>query len=489
MKTGRDKGSLTIFSVLSLVLIAAALFSLLEGARLQEIKRSAQLQSELAMEAVFASYNAFLWDGYHLLGTDQSAMEEILIDVGNARYSEGEEGMNLLLYQVDEIDIEGYTLLTDGNGNAYIGAVSSYMKEHVLYEAAKEIYNQYEAIKSLRGSGELDLSAIDDALQMIEATQQKELEASSDNVTEGTDSVSEQTHENSTNLLDTIKKLQETGILELVIEDTSVLSQSEMDLSNLVSTRELVQGKNSVYEEAEWLDKILLQQYLLKYMSNYCDVKYDKAISYELEYLIGGEASDIENLKTVVTQLLAIREAANLLYLMTDASKTEEVEVLAMALVGVTANGVLIEVVKTALLTGWAFAESILDVRALLQGKKIPLLKNETLWTSDINNLEDITQGYATAKESSAGLSYKTYLGILLLFQEAEILAYHAMDVQEAAIRSKYKEPEFCIDHLMLNAKATITYKYYPVFPFLQVIDAEERWDYKVSATVNYGYE
>ena len=45
----REKGSITLFSLISLLLITAALFALLEGTRLQEMYRFADLQQTLIL--------------------------------------------------------------------------------------------------------------------------------------------------------------------------------------------------------------------------------------------------------------------------------------------------------------------------------------------------------------------------------------------------------------------------------------------------------
>ena len=70
----RQQGSITIFGVLIMVLVAECLLVLLEGARLIELKKVSNLQSEVALEAAFANYCYPLWKEYHLLGAYQNDM-------------------------------------------------------------------------------------------------------------------------------------------------------------------------------------------------------------------------------------------------------------------------------------------------------------------------------------------------------------------------------------------------------------------------------
>ena len=57
----KEKGSLTVFAALSMMLVAAVIFTLLEGARNIEIQRISWLEAESAVESLFASYDRILW--------------------------------------------------------------------------------------------------------------------------------------------------------------------------------------------------------------------------------------------------------------------------------------------------------------------------------------------------------------------------------------------------------------------------------------------
>lgn len=490
------KGSITIFSVLAMMLTASVLFTLIEAARFQELKRVSELQTELAVESVFANYNKSLWENYHLLGCDYTEAETILIESGNGRLEANKNGLNLLVSSVDDANITGYTLLTDGEGAAYIKTVSSYMKENFLYETAKDIYNQYEVLKSIKDSGQMDLANIEVAIQSLSSLQEEAASMEREESLETTEVKNEDSTKVSNettsyvgeNPLEEVKELQNLGILELVVENSTQISQKEIG-EEVVSQRELLQGKNASFEQVEWLDKVLLQQYLLSYLNNYCEDREQDTLCYELEYIIGGKSSDAENLKVVVTQLLGIREITNFLYLTADATKVEEAGILAMALAGASANPLVIEAVKVGLLTAWAFGESVLDVRALLQGKKIPLLKNAETWTLELTSISGISDSYVSAKNCEWGFSYKDYVGILLLFQKETTLAMRSMDVQEMVIRSYDGEEDFRMDELMVGTEVEMTYTGKPLFLSLSTVAVDDFEDWKISITADYGYD
>ena len=221
-------------------------------------------------------------------------------------------------------------------------------------------------------------------------------------------------------------------------------------------------GKQSDFEETDWLDRVYLQQYLLTYLTDYTNQVQERGLNYELEYLIGGKNNDIENLREVANQLLLIREAANLAYLISDVEKLETAQGLALALVGATANVAVIEVVKLGILVAWGFGESVLDVRALLLDKKIPLIKSRDTWTLSLENLGQLSTDYMIAKECEYGISYKTYLGLLLLFQQENTLACRGMDVQEITLQKSAVGVQ--LDQLAVRIKAKLVFEYAPVF-------------------------
>lgn len=452
------KGSITVFSSLIMMLVLSVVFVLLEGARTQAMRQILEYQTEAALEGVFGNYSSVLWKEYHLLATDRNDMEELLIRQGNARQSKKEDGLNLLQAEVDEVHTIGMTLLTDGNGTAYLNSITAAMEQTIGFGIAKELFGQYEAAKVL-----MEESAWSDRW-----------------MEEG---LSQELSKDEPNPMEEMKQLQSAGILELLMEDTSALSRNTVNRSMLVSKRNLQQGISPQIYETGWLDKILLQQYLLSYMSSYANPDTERALVYELEYILGQKSSDIENLKTVVSEILMIREVCNFLYLCSDPTRSEEASVMALALAGVSANPFVIETVKMGILAAWALGESVLDVRALLQGKRIALLKSAESWTLQLSNIGLVKEGMNCAKESKDGLSYQDYIGILMLFQEEQDVAMYTMDVQEATMRKQSDNDGIHLDDYLIQSEVEMIYNYHTVF-----YSGAEAWISKIHTTANYSY-
>lgn len=485
----RRRGSITIFAALSIMLVAQLLFTLLESARNMEFYRVLQSNTDSVLESMFADYASPLWEDYRILGVtaaDSSGRfslnnrEAMLRSISKFNLESpggfsGLTGSNLLTADVEDVVFDEYLLLTDQQGRVFQAAAASYMKQNLLYEAAKSVYSGFESVQQVREDyGDADVS-IGDALSALECMQEDESntpaptrkaasapapakEAASVPAERGSSAEPEE------NLLTTVVETKKTGILSLVLPEGDEVSGAQIRLEKTVSHRTLQQGTSTQSIVDDWYDRVLLNQYLVRYLSNYTDSGNRRGLHYELEYLIGGKGEDAANLKLVVTEILAIREALNLASLAASPQKQSEALALAMLLAGATANPVIVEAVKYGILAAWAYAESVLDVRTLLQGGKIAVLKSETDWTSNLSAVPALLSGWSQAKSSERGISYRDYLSLLLFFHSGERLSMRAMDVQEAAIRQKPGYESFRMDCLVCGTKLHAVYEYVPVF-------------------------
>ena len=196
---------------------------------------------------------------------------------------------------------------------------------------------------------------------------------------------SEETGAATENPLETVTEVKKDGVLSLVLPENTKVSGKSINIEETVSHRSLEKGTMDSYVGTDWYQKVLFHQYLVNYLGNYVEKKQDRVLEYELEYVLGGKANDAENLKIVVTELLAMREPLNMASLTASSQRQSEAMALAVTLAGVSANPAVIEAVKYGILVAWAFAESVLDVRTLLSGGKITMIKSDADWTSNVH--------------------------------------------------------------------------------------------------------
>ena len=207
---------------------------------------------------------------------------------------------------------------------------------------------------------------------------------------------------------------------------------------------------------------VLSTEYVAKHFICYTDTSpgdNDRAgssalLDYEMEYIIGGEHNDRENVYKVINQLSVIREGVNLSYLISAQDKMSEAYMLAAALVGVTGCDLAVRLVQYIIVSIWAYAESIVELRKLLAGETIALIKNRDNWILQLSSLVDeklnlqslinnITS-YEAVNNSEAvnnnksdengrdnGIGYKEYLKLLIMFMNKSDRNYRIAALME----------------------------------------------------------
>lgn len=150
-------------------------------------------------------------------------------------------------------------------------------------------------------------------------------------------------------------------------------------------------------------------------------------------------------MERVAKWLLRWREAANVLYILSDGSKIAEAEAMALALTAVALCPELAEPVKYTILFAWAYVESLQDVRTLLRGGRVPIFKTASDWKTGINSIKNV-KGSLSDDSGGRGLNYKEYLQIMLFLQSQEDRTYRAMDIMEMDIRRTPGNGKFCLD-------------------------------------------
>ena len=305
MKRQNYTGSITVFSALSLMLVAQLLFALLESARNIEFYKVLQMNTDAVLESVFAGYSSPLWENYRLLGVsaqDQEGdfslnnREAEMRNLSKANLASRKTqslfgGNSLLTADMTDVEFQSYLLMTDEQGKVFQAAVASYMKQNFIYEAAQSVYSTYESTKDIQdayGDGEASISGALDALENIEASESgaatKNYSRKGDSrqaAIKGTSAESQEKSED--NVLTTVSESQKTGILELVLPENAKLSGATLNLENAVSHRRLEKGKNGGMESGDWYDQVLFNQYLVHYLTDYTDGVDDRGLNYELE--------------------------------------------------------------------------------------------------------------------------------------------------------------------------------------------------------------
>lgn len=256
------------------------------------------------------------------------------------------------------------------------------------------------------------------------------------------------------NVLETVSRLSGTDLLSFCVPQGTKISNSKISNSTFPS-KLYGDGKSDKGSETKniltaGLEKALLDEYAAHFFTRFGQEKAGD-VHYEQEYILQGKTSDRENLKQTVNELLAVREALNLAALYADAEKRSEAETLALAITGLTGIAPITAAASFFIMTVWAFAESVADVKILLAGGKIPFFKQSGDWKISLSALaEGGTSVFADSENGiqsdsdDNGLDYQEWLKLFFLIQEKSSFCYRMMDMIQNRISEK--EPGFRMD-------------------------------------------
>jgi len=197
------------------------------------------------------------------------------------------------------------------------------------------------------------------------------------------------------------------------------------------------QGKNPV---AAILDPVLFAEYGIRYFPSAVDTASSAGLHYETEYLLAGKAEDRECLKEITNRLVLARTALNMLSILQDAEKKAEAEALAALIAGTTVVlAPLVSVLYYLILTVWAMMEAIADVRCLLSGGKVPLMKGPEDWTISLSGLVEQGKDAVSAgtEGTGHGMAYRDWMRLALLLTDKKTLRYRMMDMCQENLREQ----------------------------------------------------
>lgn len=511
------KGSVTVFLALVLVLVLSFACSLLESGRVYCMKAKAQMATDLCLQSLFGNYHQGIWEDYHLLfidGTWQGeefsmeqfavkAMEELEGHLAFSGKIGGKNYWNLTKLEAISFDGESYELATDDEGRAFRTQVSRQMGLEAAEDALHDLLGIQELPKDVKEKTEDTKDQWETAWEAIDTAEEKREQETDVSGEDGTDAEgmedplkdiediskdAEDPLKNTENPMEYVKKIRTSAVLGLVLEDVSQVSAKAVSFNSLLKDKQLLSGNLQTERGNALTERLWMQYYIQQFFSNYVEKgakgPEQRVLDYEMEYIIGGKPSDRENLEMVVYELLGVREALNFATILKDEKKKGLALEIATAAVGFTGLLPLVKAVQVGILIAWAFVESVVDIRSLLGGKKIPFLKRSDQWASSLTDSKKVIEDGQKAQENMEGLDYTQYLQILLFLLSEKSLHYRCMDLigQNEQVR---------MDTMIQSVKGTGEYQGSPMFWRWNLIGPQKLGGYFFgsSKVMTYGKE
>ena len=471
------RGSITVFLALILSLVTALVCTGIESVRMAAARTQILNGADIGLYSLFGQFDREMLKDYDLFLLDGSCGDGSL-DLASV-YDNFSSYMKPVLKQnsqklsVVQGGFSAYRLLTDEGGEPFYNQVVQYMKETLGSQGVSLLLDKMKDRKEKTDKAEQaghqaeNGDIIEDYDAEMEENNRKNEEAlaeaeknpeggqleDEDNVTAPPQKV--------VNPISIIRRIRKMGILELVIPGNKGVSDGQIQAGSLLSRREKQKGM-PMYEpektDTSYTSQILFQQYLMEKLGNYT-APGKGGLKYQTEYILGGKTGDIENLKSVARRLLLIREGVNMVHLVSDGTKRAQAAGLAAAIASAFLIPPATGVIEAAILLCWAFGESILDVRELFDGGKVPLVKSAADWQLSLENLAELLNGLDSVRRGSEdGMSYEDYLQVLLLGVSREEKITRAMDMIELCVREKGRK-NFRMDSCIVAAEVSVDVK------------------------------
>lgn len=412
------KGEVTAFLGLIFILLLSFLGAMIESASVQVIKNYRRADMNRAIESVFAEYQKELLEEYDIFAL------EATYETGE--YSEDQIKNRFVHYGAGQMEHKflRLQLLSDQKGIPFYEQAVNYVKHKVGADGLQDLIGISETwVRQEEEAGEYVEQEENSKEELDSLLQESEAELPTEN-----------------NPLSNIERVKQSGLLQMVYPREKELSNSRISADQMPSNRTLHRGYGSFSYRSgldSTMSKLFFGEYVLEQFGNAVNPQSGGTLTYETEYIIAGKDSDQENLETVAKRLLMLRLASNYAYLLSDAAKQAEAEAMALALASAVLLPVLTIVIKQALLLAWAYGEGIMDLRALLSGKKVPLFKTAQSWQLQLTNLLTLGTGEDTGEtmDTQNGMPYKEYLRMLLFLNKKETSTMRALDRVEENLR------------------------------------------------------
>ena len=461
------KGSITVYLSLVLCVIMALIFASLDSARYSCGRAMVALAADEGLFSLFGEYDRILYDKYGLLmidggyGQGQVKAGTLLEEAVSVMKKVISPGFffsgNLFRADIDRKSVTGYVLATDSDYEMLKEQIRRLMALKLGSDVISSLFGSYSDASETLQIAEASGNSGSDALKAEYEAQRAIAEQAAASAAEalavqgsggvsGAESTAVPVPEDFVNPLDNITAIMKLGFMSYVVPDIGNISSMSVQRSSLPEKRKLASGLGVMpASNAAITDRLLLAKYITDFFPDFLSEDSARGLQYQAEFAIAGKSKDVDNLKSVLNRLMLMREGLNYAYLLTDTEKQAAIESVALIICSAILLPELSEPVKHLILLGWAYCESLMDVKSLLAGGKVPVFKDASTWKTTLSGLAYLNAD-SPAPDSGKGFSYEDYLCILLMMKSSHDLAERIAGLLEYNRRILGNENGFSLD-------------------------------------------
>lgn len=460
---------------------------ILEVVRYSGMKNVILEAQKNAAHSVLSNYNQKLWENYKIYGLNieypviQNTKRYIENGIGNEEWI---QGIDFYQGEVCQTSILENKRITDHEGEDFYLQALRYEKIHLpkvlLSKWIDALKKQHKEAESISEKEILDSSK--DAVSKVENGKWEE---------EKGEPVSSKEAEEYKELKNPVKEYcsrMGMSLTQQVVEDTSKVSHSELPSGKVqswdVMEKGNIQASNS--SEGTTVDQLLFCSYLSEHFSYLTNIKDKRDFQYQLEYILTGREKEDEALEDTLQKMKWLRMGVNYLYLLTSTTQSQKAMAYAVALVGFTGIQPIIEAVKLGILFVWSYVETIKELKCLAAGKRIPLIKTDQNFRSDLKHLFDQNEKVSWDQDQSTLLGYKEFIEIFLFFEDSgkqKLRAIHCMNLDLFG-----REGKRSLDQFYSQLELKVTTEFSNIFEVLNSKNQQRKFPRVYERKYKIGY-
>lgn len=451
----RNQGQITVFLSLILISLLALFLAAIGVVGFHMDRARVSEAAKGASEHIKADYQGQIFEEYHVLlldktyaGRGEGALEDRML-----RYLD--YTLSSYGFQIQDVSLTGMKSVMDSHCALLREQIRDYMT----------LYLQVKAVKDIGEWMQLDDRSAETMAQEIATGKLEESEKSGN--WQGEDP------------REVLQREMKRGLLDLVLPENSGVSGVKIDMSELPShtgqqdsgggldcsgseddcsvdtafedidrleadvqkmtrsgSSESGEDENGLSEMTDAGKELLYGLTCFDYFTR-TDGK-GHPLQCEVEYLIAGRDNDYDNLQAVVNRIVLHRMPVNMAVLLTDPEKMAEIDSIALTLS--LAPGITYGAAKYLLVACLSYAETLVEIRSLLAGHKIPLVKTGAEWIVDFDSIGKLTELDRMDYSGADGVDYRAFL-FLFLAEKGDVIYERMCDVMQMVVREK--QPEF----------------------------------------------
>ncbi len=462
MRCRSKKGSVAVFISVILVSLVFFMSVIFEASAVSAAESTVENILNSVGRSVLSCYDLHLQERYGIFALEMKDTEIEKVIEKSAKLSF--EGIAMFDLTCNDVSVEKTAFSMEYPDNIR-NQIIELMKSRVVSDSFEGLINNVDLIGEKVKDSDDRSKQISQLEEAKEAAEEAATEANSDD-DESNDvninffeinNVHNMLKDTAENALESEKKSMEDKVLRNGrIIDTLPSVKNDIKKKSAFSAVNKIFSTVVTGDLSGIKDEFLINEYIMNYFQNHLhsDIQDDTFYGNEVEYVLYGEMSDEDNFEHTRKAIILLRTALNAAYIYGDAEKSAAVIEAAQVLT----PGPFAVLTQLLLANAWSAVEAENDMKNLLSGNGVPIIKDDITWMTDLDSIVsgNMNHDYLEIPKGSS-MNYGNYLRVLLMTQAVDEKLYRVLDLIQINMKGDSRE-EFTVSDHYIGLSMDVSY-------------------------------